>query len=65
KQDAHALVAEIGRHAAREGRALGVALKADARVGHWLDAAAIDRLVDPANYLGMSAAFVDRVLATR
>ncbi|HEY5366456.1 MAG TPA: 3-carboxy-cis,cis-muconate cycloisomerase [Casimicrobiaceae bacterium] len=65
KQDAHALVAEIGRHAAREGRALGVALKADARVGRWLDAAAIDRLVDPANYLGMSAAFVDRVLAAR
>ena len=29
----------------------------------WLDAAAIDRLMDPAHYLGMAGAFVDRALA--
>jgi 3-carboxy-cis,cis-muconate cycloisomerase len=61
--DAHALVAEVGKSAAASGLALGDALKRDARVTRWLDAAAIDRLMEPAHYLGMAGAFVDRVLA--
>jgi 3-carboxy-cis,cis-muconate cycloisomerase len=65
KAAAHALVAEIGKRATREGRALGAALKADGRVTQWLDARAIDRLLDPLHYLGQSRAFVDRVLAAR
>lgn len=61
--EAHALVADIGKAAAASGTALGEALKRDARVTRWLDAAAIDRLMDPAHYLGMAGAFVDRALA--
>jgi 3-carboxy-cis,cis-muconate cycloisomerase len=61
--EAHTLVAEIGKAAAASGIALGDALKRDVRVTRWLDAAAIDRLMDPAHYLGMAGAFVDRVLA--
>ncbi|MEP7061818.1 MAG: 3-carboxy-cis,cis-muconate cycloisomerase [Betaproteobacteria bacterium] len=63
KASAHALVAEIGKRAAGEARPLGDALKRDPRVTQWLDARAIDRLMDPLHYLGQSAAFVDRVLA--
>ncbi len=65
KHDAHALVGEIGKRAAQDRRGLGAALKADTRVTRWIDAAAIDRLMDPANYLGMAGVFVDRVLAQR
>jgi 3-carboxy-cis,cis-muconate cycloisomerase len=65
KDVAHALVAEIGKRATTSGGALGDALKADVRVTRWLDAGAIDRLMDAANYLGMSGEFVDRVLAAR
>ncbi|MEO6929709.1 MAG: 3-carboxy-cis,cis-muconate cycloisomerase [Casimicrobiaceae bacterium] len=65
KQQAHALVAEIARRAALDHQSLGDALKADPRIAPRLDAAAIDRLMDPTNYLGMAGAFVDRALATR
>jgi 3-carboxy-cis,cis-muconate cycloisomerase len=63
--DAHALVADLGKAAAASGIALGDALKRDTRVTRWLDGAAIDRLMDPAHYLGMAGAFVDRVLAAK
>jgi len=63
--DAHALVAGIGKAAAARGVALGEALKNDARVTRWLDGAAIDRLMDPAHYLGMAGEFVDRALAVK
>ena len=36
---------------------------ADARILQCLSAEALDRLLDPQNYLGEAAAFVDRVLA--
>ena len=65
KNVAHTLVAEIGKRAMAGGDALGDALKADVRVTRWLDAGAIDQLMDPANYLGMAGEFVDRVLAAR
>ncbi|MEO8849955.1 MAG: 3-carboxy-cis,cis-muconate cycloisomerase [Casimicrobiaceae bacterium] len=65
KQQAHTLVAEIARRAALDHQSLGDALKDDPRIAPRLDAVAIDRLMDPANYLGMASAFVDRVLATR
>jgi 3-carboxy-cis,cis-muconate cycloisomerase len=60
---AHALVADVAKDATRTGTDLGAALKADARVTHWLDARAIDALMDPAQYLGLAGTFVDRVLA--
>lgn len=65
KDAAHQLVADIGKAAAHEGRELADALKEDPRVGQWLDDGAIERLMDPARYLGLSGAFVDRVLAAR
>jgi len=40
-------------------------LAKDATVGKLLSLADLDRLLDPANYLGMSEQFVDRVLASR
>ncbi len=60
---AHDLVGEIAKAAGREGTSLRDALGADARVTRWLDAAALDRLMDPARYLGTAGAFVDRALA--
>ncbi len=65
KDAAHSLVADIGRRAAREGAALGVILKRDSRVTQWLDDRAIDRLMDPVQYLGVSGEFIDRVLSAR
>jgi len=44
---------------------LAVVLAKDAKVGKLLSLADLDRLLDPANYLGMSEQFVDRVLASR
>ncbi|MFI4904511.1 MAG: lyase family protein, partial [Burkholderiales bacterium] len=60
---AHTLVADVAKEASRAGADLGPALKADPRVTRWLDARAIDALMDPAQYLGLAGAFVDRVLA--
>jgi 3-carboxy-cis,cis-muconate cycloisomerase len=60
---AHRLV-ERASHAALAGnRPLGEVLAADAAVSEHLDAKAIARLTDPANYLGEAKAVVDRVLA--
>ena len=40
-------------------------LAAEPEVARHLDRAAIERLTDPANYLGAAPAMVDRVLAGR
>jgi 3-carboxy-cis,cis-muconate cycloisomerase len=63
RDTAHALMAEIGKRAARDHRSLRSAIEDEPRVTRWLDAAAIAALMDPINYLGSSAAFVDRALA--
>ena len=42
---------------------LADALARDAAVSSKLDRAAIERLTDPAGYLGSTNAFIDRVLA--
>ena len=55
KAAAHALVAEIGKRATREGRALGAALKADGRVTQWLDAARSTGCSTPSTILGSRA----------
>jgi 3-carboxy-cis,cis-muconate cycloisomerase len=65
KDSAHAMLADIGLRAARERRPLGDLLKGDPRVTRWLDSGAIDRLLDPAHYLGVAGELVDRVLAAR
>ncbi len=61
---AHRLVGELARRAAAGGRHLRGLLAADPTVVAVLDAAALDRLFDPRNYLGSSEAFIDRALAT-
>jgi 3-carboxy-cis,cis-muconate cycloisomerase len=45
------------------GRTIAEVLAEDADVARHFDRAALDRLADPANYLGLAPAMVDRVLA--
>jgi 3-carboxy-cis,cis-muconate cycloisomerase len=42
---------------------LADALLQDKAVAETLDRAAIERMIDPANYLGSTQAFIDRVIA--
>ena len=62
---AHSLLAQACRQAVAEKRHLRDVLGADAAVRGVLDEPTIARLLDPAHYLGASAAFVDRVLSQR
>ena len=59
---AHHLIAELSRRANAEGRSLGDLLAATEEVTRHLDRAAIERLIDPAGYLGLAPVMVDRVL---
>ena len=59
---AHKLVAEASARAIREGRPLRDVIAENPKVGATLGEAALDRLFEPANYLGSTAAFVDRAL---
>jgi 3-carboxy-cis,cis-muconate cycloisomerase len=61
--EANDLVARLSHQAAATGRPLRAALLADPQVQEHLDEAAIDRLLDPADYLGSAPALVDRALA--
>jgi 3-carboxy-cis,cis-muconate cycloisomerase len=63
KQAAHHLVEAACRQAVQEARDLQAVLAAMPPVQAVLDAATLARLLDPANYLGQSAQFVDRALA--
>lgn len=58
----HAVEAACGR-ALAEGRGLGDALKDDREIAKHLSAQEIERLVDPARYVGEAQAVVDRVAA--
>lgn len=60
---AHDVVYDACRKAIADGGHLGDALKADATVAAKLAPADIDRLLDPANYLGAAQEMIDRVLA--
>ncbi len=63
KGAAHEHVAAACREAAIQQRELRAVLGADAKVRAVLDDTALDRLFDPAGYVGMSDQFIDRVLA--
>jgi 3-carboxy-cis,cis-muconate cycloisomerase len=65
RQYAHDLVYDVCRKVVATGRPLVDLLAEDAEVKKYLDRAALERLCDPANYLGEAGAMVDRVLATR
>ncbi|MES2103991.1 MAG: 3-carboxy-cis,cis-muconate cycloisomerase [Pseudomonadota bacterium] len=61
---AHQLVEQACREAGSQHRHLREILAQDTTVAAHLSAAELDRLMDPAQYTGQSAAFVDKVLAT-
>jgi 3-carboxy-cis,cis-muconate cycloisomerase len=63
RERAHDLVYDLCRRANAEARPLIDLLASDDEVSRHLDRAAIERLLDPANYLGLAATMVDRVLA--
>lgn len=62
RSEAHHVVSAACDVALREGIGLGKALARDARVGAKLGRAAIERMTDPARYLGASEVFIDRVV---
>ena len=63
--EAHHKVEAACRRAVAEQRHLRVVLADDPAIAGALDTAALDRLFDPANYLGVADAFIARVLAAR
>lgn len=63
RQQAHDVVYDACRHANESGCTLADALSALPAVTAHFDRAAIERLTDPANYLGLAPAMVDRALA--
>ena len=63
REHAHRLVTARCRQALDERRTLLDVLEADAEIVRYFDRAALERLLDPANYLGAAPAIVDRILA--
>lgn len=61
--EAHHVVKHACDLALAEKISLADALERDPAVSARLDRAAIERLIDPANYLGSSQGFIDRILA--
>lgn len=62
RQRAHDLVYDICRKVADTGAPLIDLLSEDKEISQHLDRAALERLTDPANYLGLAGEMVDRVL---
>jgi 3-carboxy-cis,cis-muconate cycloisomerase len=62
REHAHDLVYDICREAIRLKRPLLDLLTAHPEISRHLDRAALERLCDPANYLGQAGVMVDRVL---
>jgi 3-carboxy-cis,cis-muconate cycloisomerase len=60
---AHHLVEDACRRAIAQGAHLRDVLLSDGEVGKHLSPADIERLLDPANYVGLSGEFVDRALS--
>jgi 3-carboxy-cis,cis-muconate cycloisomerase len=64
REYAHDLVYDLCRQAIREGKPLIDLLAAHPEIGKHADRAALERMCDPANYLGQAGVMVDRVLGT-
>jgi adenylosuccinate lyase len=62
KQTAHEVVYEVAMKAQAAGVDFEDALLADARVGAHLSRDAVERLLDPAGYIGLAPELVDRVV---
>jgi 3-carboxy-cis,cis-muconate cycloisomerase len=65
RQYAHDLVYDVCRQVVATGRTLFDLLAENKEVAKHLDRAALEKLCDPANYLGQAGEMVDRVLAMR
>jgi 3-carboxy-cis,cis-muconate cycloisomerase len=65
RQRAHDLVYDICRKVIATGRPFLDLLAEDREISAHMDRAALAKLVDPANYLGLAGVMVDRVLAMR
>jgi 3-carboxy-cis,cis-muconate cycloisomerase len=65
RQYAHDLVYDICRKVIASGRPLVDLLAENPEVMRHLDRPALEKLCDPANYLGQAGEMVDRVLAMR
>lgn len=65
RQTAHDVVYDACRLAATSGRKLAAVLYDDPKVASQLERTVIDRLCDPANYLGAAPQMVDRMHAWR
>jgi len=63
RERAHDLVYDLCREAIAQNRPLVDLLAENAEISRHLDRPALERLCDPANYLGLAGAMVDRVLA--
>ncbi len=63
REAAHHAVKHATDRALESGGGLAAALMEETEVATHMDRAAIDRLTDPASYLGATDAFIDRVLA--
>ncbi len=65
RQYAHDLVYDICRQVVATGRPLVDLLAENKEIAKHLDRAALEKLCDPTNYLGLAGEMVDRVLALR
>ncbi len=65
RQHAHDLVYVLCQKSAQTGRPLLEFLAETPEISRYLDRAALAKLVDPANYLGLSSEMVDRLLGRR
>ena len=65
REAAHGLIEQACRQAVEQNKPLRDVLAKDAKAGKLLSAAELDRLFDPANYLGVAEQLVDGVLASR
>jgi 3-carboxy-cis,cis-muconate cycloisomerase len=63
RQRAHDLVYDICRKVATTGEPLADLLAKDAEISKHLTRAELDKMCDPAGYLGLAGEMVDRVLA--
>jgi 3-carboxy-cis,cis-muconate cycloisomerase len=65
RNKAHDHVYEICRQVVKTGRPLIDLLAEDAEIKKHIDRKGLEKLVNPANYLGVAGEMVDRVLAMR
>jgi 3-carboxy-cis,cis-muconate cycloisomerase len=62
---AHDVVYDICRQVVKSGRPLVELLAEDKEISKHIDRQGLEKLVNPANYLGVAGEMVDRVLALR